>query len=80
MKRWGGDARFRDLIFRIRESCPGAVFRSNFIVGYPEKQEEDHDQLIDFIQEMRLDWCGFFLLVMNNTPTLQILMGKLTDR
>ncbi|MEC7810266.1 MAG: 30S ribosomal protein S12 methylthiotransferase RimO [Actinomycetota bacterium] len=60
MKRWGSDARFRDLIFRIRENCPEAVFRSNFIVGYPGETEEDHDQLIEFIQEMRLDWCGFF--------------------
>tara|TARA_Y100001970_G_C14226073_1_gene855758 strand:+ start:1336 stop:2580 length:1245 start_codon:yes stop_codon:yes gene_type:complete len=60
MKRWGGDEKFRALISRIRESCPGAVFRSNFIVGYPGETEEDHDQLIDFVREMQLDWCGFF--------------------
>ena len=60
MKRWGDAERFRDLISEIRRNSPNAVFRSNFIVGYPGETEEDQDQLIDFIKEMQLDWCGFF--------------------
>ena len=60
MKRWGDAERFRDLIYKIRKSYPDAAFRSNFIVGYPGETEEDHDELIDFIKEMQLDWCGFF--------------------
>ena len=60
MKRWGDAERFRDLISGIRRNSPSAVFRSNFIVGYPGETEEDQDELIDFIKEMQLDWCGFF--------------------
>ena len=60
MKRWGDAERFRDLISEIRRNSQNAVFRSNFIVGYPGETEEDQDQLIDFIKEMQLDWCGFF--------------------
>ena len=60
MKRWGDAERFRDLISEIRRNSPSAVFRSNFIVGYPGETEEDQDQLIDFIKEMQFDWCGFF--------------------
>ena len=60
MKRWGDAERFRDLISGIRRNFPSAVFRSNFIVGYPGETEEDQDELIDFIKEMQLDWCGFF--------------------
>ena len=60
MKRWGDAERFRDLISEIRRNSPSAVFRSNFIVGYPGETEEDQDELIDFIKEMQLDWCGFF--------------------
>ena len=60
MKRWGDAERFRDLISEIRRNSPSAVFRSNFIVGYPGETEEDQDQLIDFIKEIQLDWCGFF--------------------
>ena len=60
MKRWGDAERFRDLISEIRRNSPSAVFRSNFIVGYPGETEEDQDELIGFIKEMQLDWCGFF--------------------
>ena len=60
MKRWGDAERFGDLISGVRRNSPNAVFRSNFIVGYPGETEEDQDELIDFIKEMQLDWCGFF--------------------
>ena len=60
MKRWGNAERFRELISKIRKNSPEAIFRSNFIVGYPGETEEDQDELIDFIKEMQLDWCGFF--------------------
>jgi ribosomal protein S12 methylthiotransferase len=60
MRRWGDGARFLERIARIRDLEPEATFRSNFIVGYPGETEEDHDQLLSFIEEARLDWCGFF--------------------
>jgi ribosomal protein S12 methylthiotransferase len=34
----------------IRRREPGAAFRSNFIVGYPGETEEDHDQLLRFVE------------------------------
>ncbi len=36
------------------------MLRSNFIVGYPGETEEDHDALLAFVDDVRLDWCGFF--------------------
>ena len=60
MKRWGDGDRFRKRIDRIRSAEPGAVFRSNFIVGYPGETEEDHDELLAFVEDVGLDWCGFF--------------------
>jgi ribosomal protein S12 methylthiotransferase len=60
MKRWGDGDRFRKRIDRIRSAEPGAVFRSNFIVGYPGETEEDHDALLAFVGDIGLDWCGFF--------------------
>lgn len=60
MRRWGDKARFIDRIDAIRRSCPGAAFRSSFIVGYPGETEEDHDMLLQFLVEARLDWAGFF--------------------
>jgi len=60
MKRWGDGNRFAKRIEAIREREPDAAFRSNFIVGYPGETEEDHDQLLDFVESVGLDWCGFF--------------------
>jgi ribosomal protein S12 methylthiotransferase len=60
MRRWGDDELFRDTIAAIREREPAATFRSNFIVGYPGETEEDHDRLLAFVDDVRLDWCGFF--------------------
>jgi ribosomal protein S12 methylthiotransferase len=60
MRRWGDGRRFLERIERIRARCPEAAFRSNFIVGYPGETEEDHDELLAFVEEAQLDWCGFF--------------------
>ena len=60
MRRWGDGERFLKRIDDIRERDADAVFRSNFIVGYPGETEADHDQLLDFVERAQLDWCGFF--------------------
>ncbi|MEY4231662.1 MAG: ribosomal protein methylthiotransferase RimO [Actinomycetota bacterium] len=60
MRRWGDGDRFLRRIADIREREPQAAFRSNFIVGYPGETEADHDQMLHFIEEAELDWCGFF--------------------
>jgi ribosomal protein S12 methylthiotransferase len=60
MRRWGDGDRFLRRIADIRDREPQAAFRSNFIVGYPGETEEDHDELLRFVEEAQLDWCGFF--------------------
>jgi ribosomal protein S12 methylthiotransferase len=60
MRRWGDGDRFLRRIEDIRRREPGAAFRSNLIVGYPGETETDHDQLLRFVEEAELDWCGFF--------------------
>lgn len=60
MRRPGSGDEYLRKIERIRRDYPDAVFRSNFIVGYPGETEEDHEALVNFIDEARLDWVGFF--------------------
>jgi ribosomal protein S12 methylthiotransferase len=60
MKRWGSGDRFRPMIEDIRARQPDAVFRSSFIVGFPGETEQDHDELLSFLTDARLDWAGFF--------------------
>jgi ribosomal protein S12 methylthiotransferase len=60
MARSGDHERFGALIERIRELDPHAVFRSNFIVGFPGETEQDVATLETFLEEHLLDWVGLF--------------------
>jgi ribosomal protein S12 methylthiotransferase len=60
MARSGSRERFVQLIERIRELEPEAVFRSNFIVGFPGETDRDAAELVAFLAEAQLDWVGLF--------------------
>ncbi|MEZ5383240.1 MAG: 30S ribosomal protein S12 methylthiotransferase RimO [Microthrixaceae bacterium] len=60
MRRWGDGDTFLSRIERIRSLAPDAVFRSNFLIGYPGETEEDHDDLLAFMESAQVDWCGLF--------------------
>lgn len=50
----------RCLFNRIREIDPGAVLRTTVIVGFPGETQEDFDELLDFVEEVRFDHLGVF--------------------
>ncbi|MCK5716470.1 MAG: radical SAM protein, partial [Thiomargarita sp.] len=43
-----------------RDICPDITLRSTFIVGFPGETEQEFEQLLEFIQESRLDRVGAF--------------------
>jgi ribosomal protein S12 methylthiotransferase len=60
MARSGDPERFGQLIDRARSLDPHAVFRSNFIVGFPGETEQDVRILERFLEAHVLDWVGLF--------------------
>jgi ribosomal protein S12 methylthiotransferase RimO len=60
MRRFGDRARFCALLDQIRQACPEAGARSNFIVGFPGEGAEDLAELERFLGEARLDAVGIF--------------------
>jgi ribosomal protein S12 methylthiotransferase RimO len=60
MQRWGSGERFSALIEGIRAREPAAAFRSSFIVGFPGETEDDHEELVAFLEAAELDWAGLF--------------------
>ena len=60
MKRPGAIDKTRERIARWRETCPDITLRSTFIVGFPGETEDDFEELLDFIEEVRLDRVGAF--------------------
>lgn len=43
-----------------RQVCPDITLRSTFIVGFPGETEAEFEELLDFLQEARLDRVGCF--------------------
>ena len=60
MRRFGDRARFGALLDQIRQACPQAGARSNFIVGFPGESADDLAELECFLGEARLDAIGIF--------------------
>ncbi|HEY2441991.1 MAG TPA: radical SAM protein, partial [Streptosporangiaceae bacterium] len=60
MRRFGDAQRFGELLTRVREACPEAGVRSNFIVGFPGETEDDLAILEGFLEDARLDAIGVF--------------------
>ncbi len=60
MKRPASAENTLERIRKWRDICPEIVIRSTFITGFPGETEEDFDQLIEFLEDARLDRVGAF--------------------
>ncbi len=60
MRRFGDGPRFLALLDQIRQACPQAGVRSNFIVGFPGETPQDVTDLEEFLSQARLDAIGIF--------------------
>lgn len=61
MNRRETKAGLRETFRRIRQALPEAVLRTTVMVGYPGETEEDFEELLDFIREIRFDMLGCFM-------------------
>jgi ribosomal protein S12 methylthiotransferase len=60
MRRFGDRERFGALLAEVRQACPEAGVRSNFIAGFPGETAADVEELQRFLSEARLDAIGVF--------------------
>ncbi len=60
MNRPAGRQEYLDLIKKLRSQIPDIAIRSTFIAGFPNESEEDFNGLCEFLEEAKLDNCGFF--------------------
>ena len=60
MKRGGSGDRFLQIIAKARETVPGLVLRTSFIVGFPGETEADFEELLAFVKAAQIDWLGVF--------------------
>lgn len=60
MKRQISKQEITDLLMAIRSKIPGICLRSTMIAGFPGETEEDADELIEFLEQYKLDRVGVF--------------------
>lgn len=60
MGRKTSQADLRALIAHLREEIPDITLRTTLIAGFPGETEEDHEEMMQFIDEMEFDRLGCF--------------------
>src|SRR5437588_1319775 len=48
------------IIKRLRETVPGLVLRTTFIVGFPGETESEFNELVEYVREARFERLGVF--------------------
>lgn len=60
MGRRTTQGQLREMIGRLREEIPDICLRTTLITGFPGETQEDHEKLVDFVNEMEFDRLGAF--------------------
>ena len=69
MNRRGMRSYLIELIKKIRKEIPNAIIRTTLIVGFPTETNEDINNLINFMEEVKFDRLGAFTFSMEEgTP------------
>lgn len=53
-------AELTEIIGKLRQEIPDIVLRTTLITGFPGETEEDHEELMEFVDEMEFDRLGVF--------------------
>lgn len=69
------------LLHKLRERIPGLAIRTTFITGFPGETHQDHEELLEFVQDFGFDMMGVFKYshedgtpagTMDDDPTLHV--------
>lgn len=80
MNRRGSRKDLLNLIKEIRTAIPDVVIRTSLIVGFPGEEEEDFEDLLDFIQEVKFDRLGVLNILEKKIQQLQNLIFKFLQK
>ncbi len=68
------------LVRKLRKELPGLVLRTSLITGFPGETEEEHQELLAFVEKLRFDRLGVFTYSREeNTPAAKM-KGQVTAK
>lgn len=80
MGRRGSRKEYLKIIRRLRQSIPGVVLRTTFIVGFPTETEDEFQRLIDFIEEVQFERLGVFIFSPEEGTKAYSLKGQIPQQ
>jgi ribosomal protein S12 methylthiotransferase len=60
MGRRTSKAQLVEIIKKLRTEIPDIALRTTLITGFPGETEEDHEEVLDFVDQMEFDRLGVF--------------------
>lgn len=79
MNRKGTSVFIRKKIAEIRRTLPGVSLRTSLIVGFPGETEEQFEELLDFVREMRFESLGVFPYSPEEGTAAEGMAGQVPD-
>ena len=79
MRRKSNGASIRETIEKLRREIPDIHIRTTLLIGFPGETEEDYNQLLDFVREMRIQRLGAFAFSDEEGTPAYDLDGKLDE-
>jgi ribosomal protein S12 methylthiotransferase len=69
----------RRIIDWLRQELPGVALRTTLISGFPQETEEDHEELMGFVEEMGFDRLGVFAYSQEEDTPAARLPGQIPE-
>ncbi|MBO4352837.1 MAG: 30S ribosomal protein S12 methylthiotransferase RimO [Eggerthellaceae bacterium] len=79
MNRKGNGDEFLELMAKIRNRIPDATLRTTLIAGYPGENDEQFEELCEFVEEAELDYIGVFAYSREEGTRAYSLDGQLEE-
>ncbi|TCT15034.1 SSU ribosomal protein S12P methylthiotransferase [Natranaerovirga pectinivora] len=70
----------RNKINRIRELVPDIALRTTIITGFPGETQEQHQNVVEFVKEMKFDRLGVFTYSKEEDTPAALLPGQITEK
>ncbi len=82
LKRMGrrtDNAQLRGMVEKLREAIPDICLRTTLITGFPGETEEDHEELLAFVDELEFDRLGVFTYSQEEDTPAAIMPGQIDE-
>lgn len=69
----------QDIIAKLRREIPDICLRTTLITGFPGETEEDHEEVMEFIDQMEFDRLGVFTYSQEEDTPAAIMDGQIPE-